>query len=140
MKRIIAIFLLLTIIPVYAFADMPTIDFRTMTNEELISLETIISEEKLARKMVKSAKLGAGTYTVGKDIPAGSYTITDDSKYSMNIFVYKNKADREKDIRIYNLILWGNGEKTGKIELEEGNVLDINQSIILTVFEGVIWE
>ena len=58
----------------------------------------------------------------------------------MNIFVYQNAEDQEKDRRKYNLVLWANGDKTGKLELEDGNILKISDSIILSVYEGIVWE
>ena len=141
MKRFLAILIvLIMVLPIFALAESFGIDLSKLTNDELLALEMDIDAEKIDRKMVKSARLGAGSYTVGIDIPAGSYTITDDGKYSMNIFVYKDKAAQEDDYRTYNLLLWSNGEKTGKIDLEEGNILVINAAIILTVFDGIVWE
>lgn len=141
MKRLVSILLvLILLLPIFAVAESLGIDLSKLTNDELLALEMAIDAEKIDRKMVKSAKLGAGSYTVGKDIPAGSFTITNDGKYSMNIFVYKNKSAQENDYRTYNLALWSSGDKTGKIDLEDGYILEINGSITLTVFEGVVWE
>ncbi len=137
---IMIVLLFMAILPIYAIADSQVADIKSLSDDELLALEAAIKEEKIERKLVKSAQVGAGSYIVGQDIPVGSYTITDDGKYSMNIFVYNDKDAQERDSRIVNLVLWANGEKTGKIELSEGNILEINGPIILTVFDGIVWE
>ena len=137
---IMIVLLFMAILPIYAIADSQVADIKSLSDDELLALEAAIKEEKIERKLVKSAQVGAGSYIVGQDIPVGSYTITDDGKYSMNIFVYNDKDAQERDSRIVNLVLWANGEKTGKIELSEGNILEINGPIVLTVFDGIVWE
>ena len=52
----------------------------------------------------------------------------------MNIFVQNAIGEYT-----YNLALWSTGEETGRIELNEGDVLDINGDIILSTFTGIIW-
>jgi len=136
MKRFLAVILaalLLTLTICSALAE--TIDLTALTDDELINLPQAIAAEMISRGLVKSAKLGSGKYTVGKDIPAGAYIIKNEYKYSMNIHV-KNSAGKN----VYNLALWKTGEETGKIDLSEGDVLDINGNILLTVYTGVVWE
>ncbi len=103
---------------IYHFAEISSIDFSQLTNEELLVLEIAVQTEKVERKLVKSAKLSAGSYSVGIDIPAGSYTITNDGKYSMNIFVFKSFLCQEKDEPIVNLLLWKKERKQEKSILE----------------------
>lgn len=135
MKRIITVFIIILLLVSIGTAYTESIDLSSLSNEELLNLPQAISAEMISRGLVKSAQLGSGKYTVGKDIPAGSYIITNEYKYSMNIHVV-NRSGKTA----YNLALWKTGEETGKIELNEGDVLDINGNILLTVYTGVFWQ
>lgn len=110
------------------------LDLSSVSDDELMKLPAQISAEQIARGLVKSAEIRAGKYRIGKDIPAGSYVIKNNGKYSMNIFVQNAIGEYT-----YNLALWSTGEETGRIELNEGDVLDINGDIILSTFTGIIW-
>ncbi len=136
MKRLLSItfvIMLFTLSLGSAFAS--SLDLSTLTDDELMNLPQKVAAEMIARGLIKSAKLGSGKYTVGKDIPAGAYIIKNEYKYSMNIHVKSSSGKT-----VYNLALWSTGEETGKIDLSEGDVLDINGNILLTVYTGVVWE
>ena len=129
-------FALMIIVASFLFVSCAfALDFTTISDEELMRLPELISAEQIERGLVKSAEVKAGKYRIGNDIPAGAYMIKNNGKYSMNIFVQDPSG-----YYTYNLALWSNGEETGRIELNEGDVLDINGDIILSIFTGVIWK
>ena len=133
MKRFLSI--LLVTCAIFSISYAEEINIKQLSNDDLLLLEIAIQAEKLERGLVKSAHIGAGKYTAGKDIPVGAYILTNEYRYSMNICVY-NSSGRV----IYNLALWHTGEKTGKIELNEGDILDINGNVLIETFTGVLWE
>ncbi len=130
------LFLILTVLVVSSLfiSCALALDLSSVSDGELMNLPAQISEEQIARGLVKSAEIHAGKYRIGKDIPAGSYVIKNKGKYSMNIFVQNVIGEYT-----YNLALWSTGEETGRIELNEGDILDINGDITLSIFTGITW-
>ena len=135
MKKALSVIIVLSVlfsVSALAFAEF---DLSALTDEELMQLPLKVTEEQIARGLVKSAHIGSGKYIVGQDLPAGNYKATNEHKYSMNFWVF-DKNGRPT----YNLALWETGEETGKIILNDGDTLEINGSILLSVFSGIVWE
>ncbi len=128
-------FALIVLIASFLFVSCASaLDLSSVSDDELMKLPAQITAEQIARGLVKSAEIRAGKYRIGTDIPAGAYVIKNNGKYSMNIFVQNTYGEYT-----YNLALWSTGEETGRIELNEGDVLDINGDIILSIFTGITW-
>lgn len=128
-------FALIVLIASFLFVSCASaLDLSSVSDDELMKLPAQITAEQIARGLVKSADIRAGKYRIGTDIPAGAYVIKNNGKYSMNIFVQNAFGEYT-----YNLALWSTGEETGRIELNEGDILDINGDIILSVFTGITW-
>ncbi len=99
-------------------------------NEKQSSADVPLSEKPTG------VRIPAGEWVVGVDIPAGEYSVSSENKsVSMNFVVWKGaKNDYSfgsgKNLS-YNLILNRNNNFLGKIILEEGNTMIIEQPIIL---------
>ncbi len=128
-----------------AAAATPDIDLSALSDEELMALPELVSEEQLRRGLVKSAKLGAGAYIVGKDIPAGDYTVERNTPNSTIVRVFypgtENISGRVDTSTIkYHVALFNYENETGKLELEDGDILSASSEVILKVFSGVVFE
>lgn len=130
---------LLTMIMVLLLAFTGTavaeINYDDYSVEELIALKTQITEEITARtKSAKSVSVPAGKYIIGVDIPAGTYTLTFKGNYSTVISIYSWNGD----ILDYYLFMVGGSDTVGKIELQEGQQIEIaTEPIIFSPYKGL---
>ncbi len=74
MKKIIALFLALTML--YSIALAESIDLSSLSYDELIILVNRAQLEMMKSDKWQEVEVPPGTYIVGKDIPAGQWTIT----------------------------------------------------------------
>lgn len=74
MKRIFCLFLILCLLPVFAYSEQ--IDLSGMTFEELVELREQINLAIWKSKEWQAVTVPQGVYEVGKDIPAGKWVIT----------------------------------------------------------------
>ena len=76
MKRLVA--LIMVLVWVLGFACAESLDYSSMTDEELMDVYGEIKQELVSRGLITGGErtLREGKYIIGKDIPAGSYTIT----------------------------------------------------------------
>lgn len=100
-----------------------------LTDEELIALREKIEEEVLARKLGKSAAIQRGEYVIGRDIPAGMYQVIGNIKGTT--FLVHDKRSRLR----YNMVCYKK-EGIGKVTLNDGDVLWINEPVRLIVYTG----
>lgn len=125
-----AILLLITvIILIFTTAANAEINISNLSYDELIQLQKDLTMEIMKRPEWKEVLVPAGTWIVGEDIPAGVYSFR----------IYKDKVV---------IHLWGaaiddfktNGglriseyrdQDIGKVELFDGNVLEISRPMII---------
>ncbi len=139
MKKLITTLFLLVLLLNTCSALAVDIDLSKYSDEELIDIFELLNEEMIARKIVKSAKLPVGRYTVGVDIPAGKYVIemADKSKHSGPIIRIYNDTTLNKT----NFSEWlESPEDTMIIELHSGNVIETDETIIISTFTGIAFE
>lgn len=139
MKKLITTLLLLILLLNTCSAFAVDIDLSKYSDDELKEIFALLNEEMLTRKIVKSAKLPVGRYTVGVDIPSGKFVIemADKSKHSgpiINIY-----ADDTLSKQSFHEWLEG-PEDTMIIELKSGNVLETDETIIISTFVGITFE
>ena len=119
------------------------IDLSKYSDSELKQIISLVNQEMMDRKIIKSAKLPAGRYEVGIDIPAGKYEITEQTISTFmgpTVAVFKDNTKTDNilmDSIIFEMMEAGS---SFVVELKNGNVLDIDASVILTVFSGIRFE
>lgn len=105
------------------------VNLADLTDDELIALREKIEEEVLARKLAKSAVVQRGEYLVGRDIPAGAYRVA--GNVTGTTFIVHDKRSRLR----YNMVCYKK-EGIGKVTLNDGDVLWIDEPIRLIVYTG----
>lgn len=139
MRKIVCMMLIIVIALTTAIAQAVELDLSIYSDDELKEIFELLNEEMLNRKIVKSATIPVGRYTVGTDIPAGKYVIemSDKSKHSGPIVkIYNDNTLSKKTFSE-----WLEGpEDTMIIELNNGNVLETDETIILSTFVGITFE
>ena len=130
MLLVVCLFLPITVL---AVVSMP--DLTEYTTEDLITLKTLIAQEMLERGIEKQAIIPIGKYTIGVDIPAGTYSVKPvKSGFDFKIYPNANKTGSH-DYIYYEFIR--STEYIGKIELLEGQIVEIDANVILTVYTGI---
>ena len=124
---LITVILLLILLLSAINVSAETLDFSTLSDEELIDIQNNLNNEILKRGL-KKAKLPSGLYEAGVDVPAGTYVvtaITQNERYYPLIRIYKdiNSATALLGIPIFQEVLTHYGEC--KVTLEEGYVLKL---------------
>ncbi len=102
----------------------------SMTDDELLSMYQQIQTILLSRSNEYSIALNAGRYTVGKDFPSGIYRLECKGAYSSStVNVYSTvESTNYSDWFIMGELY--NSSVVGKLELNDGNVLEIKGSTI----------
>lgn len=139
MRKIICLIIIVVTVFTITVVQAVEMDLSIYTDEELKEIFELLNEEMLNRKLVKSATIPVGRYTVGVDIPSGKYVIemADKSKRSGPIVtVYIDSTLSKKTFSE-----WLEGpEDTMIIELNNGNVLQTDETIIISTFVGITFE
>lgn len=133
MRKLFAL-VLVVLMMFCSVATAESIDLTALTFEELIALRQEIDLLIFSSDEYKEVAVPAGDYVVGEDIPAGTYSL-DSEGYGM-ISVY---SDASKDIMGMSAChSVGGGETVGKIELKDGQVVEIQMaSIIFKTYAGL---
>lgn len=76
MKRILSVLIILSMLSIPAFAEVP--DLSSMTLEELIELRVQLNAEIDSRFVPDSTRLYNGTYFCGADLEPGVYLVYND--------------------------------------------------------------
>jgi len=139
MKKLFSAILLVVLLLNTCSALAVDIDFSKYTDEELKEVFELLNEEMLNRKIVKSAKIPVGRYIIGTDIPAGKYVIemADKTKYSGPII----KVYLDDTLSKTTFSEWLEGpDDTMVIELKKDNVIETDETIIISTFVGITFE
>lgn len=133
MRRLFAL-ILVVLMMFCSAASAEGIDLTAMSFEELIALRQEIDLLIFASDEYKNVSVPAGEYVIGEDIPAGTYTLDSDGMAMISVY-----SDASKNIMgMVAAHTVGNGETVGKIELKEGNVVEIQfTSIIFKTYAGL---
>ena len=131
MKRIVSLFLALILVCMAAACAAESIDLSGLSFDELMSLRQALDAEIMSRPEWKEVAVPAGTWVVGKDIPAGSYCIKSEKGY-VNVTVWRKvKDDYSNNGLVYNELIKPESP-LGKIELEDGFILDLGRPVVFT--------
>lgn len=126
MRRLFAL-VLVSILMFCSVATAESIDLTSLSFEELIALRQEIDLLLFASDEYKNVPVPAGDYVIGEDIPAGVYTLECDGGYAM-ITVYSNASKDLMSMGACHSV--GGGETVGKIELKEGQIIEIEMGTI----------
>ena len=134
MKRIFALILLLTmLLPSLGFTEF---DFESMTDEQLLKLNSELTAELFKREKV--AFLPVGWYVIGEEIPEGVYWLlfknpsgtsniseqSEDDSY-VHCFIYENIEKYEAGEPLSYLFINEEIDSVDKMSLKQGNILEI---------------
>ena len=128
MKKLIALILVvLTLVPMVAFAD---VDLSGMSFDELVSLNGKLLKEIVSRPEFKEVTVPTGTYTVGEDIPAGTYSLG----LASGTFGSMIKVNGFQD----TYAVTSTDQNVGKIVLKDGDSVDISMgSVVFKPYVGL---
>lgn len=132
MKRFFSFVLVLLLLTPASYA-VGTGDLSAMSMEELVSLRDAVNAELAARNFkVKEVTVPAGRYTVGCDIPVGVYTLSSSGDYFSSVRTYTPNGQYDMGFQV------ADGEPVGKLELTDGQVVEIlYSSVIFKLYEGL---
>ena len=132
LKRVLVLLLVLLSLVSIASAEV-AVDIATMTTEELVNLRNTVNAELAARNFKeKEVTVPVGRYTVGADIPVGVYTITRSGEYFSSIRTYTASGQYDLGFQV------ANGEPVGKLELSEGQTVEIlYESVVFKPYTGL---
>ena len=109
------------------------LDLSKYSNDEILLIQELINQEIVTRRINKTAKVPSGSYVVGVDIPAGKYILERlMDTYCTNVHIYTDSTK--------NLQLSYAGVERGQsyvFSVEEGNLFEIDEDVVLTVYTGV---
>ena len=117
-------------------------DVTTMSNEQLLALNTILQGELVRRQIEKSATLNAGHYTGGVDLPAGYYILEPAgvNADSESIRLESAPDSTGKTPVKYYKYFHGDEEVSIFLRIEPNDTLSIAFPCKLTISRGVVFE
>ena len=134
---------LLVCLLLISVSSAATVDFSSLSDQDLLDLLTQVNQEVVNRGLNKTAKLPQGGYIAGKDLPTGRYIFTSMAKEDDwgNLTV---KADEGKG----QLILWeviaaakkGEDPEAVFITLNKGDKLESGVPFSLTIMSGALFQ
>lgn len=140
MKKVLALVVILVLLGSTAMAEIP--DISSLTDDELLKMQLVLSQEIANREIEKTAILKQGSYIGGKDVPTGKYFLEscdeEDAYGIISLLPYDHEEDR-CDFELYD-----NAEMRRNssyyISLDEGDVLKIPYQFKLTITTGIKFE
>lgn len=139
MRKIICLILAIATVFSITVAQAVELDLSVYSDAELKEIFELLNEEMLSRKIVKSATIPVGRYTVGVDIPSGKYVIEMADKCKRSGPIVSIYVDNTLSKKTFSEWLEG-PEDTMIMELNEGNVLETDETIIISTFVGITFE
>ena len=94
MKRLLCVLFALTLLPVYALADLP--DLSGLSFDELVQLREQINLAIWNSSEWQQVTVPAGVYVIGVDIPAGHWTLKPPAGDSVVIEYFKTADETGK--------------------------------------------
>ena len=138
MKKIFSLLLVFVILSMPA-ALAEEIDLSKFSYQELQALYRKVRIEMIQRPEWKDVIVHQGIYVIGKDIPEGEYTISVSPDQVGNVVLWGYaKDDYETDGGLlYNGILEEGNNVIGRIELKNGNILELSCQVVFSPLKGV---
>ena len=128
MKRAFIIALAIVLVTSVAYAAP---DLTELTYDQLIALQHYITHEIMRRPEWKEISVPKGHWVIGVDIPEGYYCITPKTYCYLRLWGYEYNDYSTNGGLLYHDSI-DTGEKLGKIWLQEGWVLDVDNDIIMS--------
>ena len=135
MKRFVCFLLLLVLLPVVSFADLP--DLSGLSRSELFELSAQIQALLFDESLVDGILIPAGEYVIGEDIPAGTYRADVVSDVGGLCAIYPSVTNNGRSFKFYLGNMYGT--LTFRLELEEGSLLQIQyNSLMIYPYTGIM--
>ena len=135
MKRFLCVLLVLALLPVVSFADLP--DLSGLSRDELFELSHLIQSMLFDSSLVDGVLIPPGDYIVGVDIPAGTYRASVLSDFGGVCAVYPSASDNHRILEVYLGDLYAT--HAFRLILEDGNRLYIKlNSLKLYPYTGIM--
>ena len=129
MKKILSVAILMVIVLIVS-VSIADVDISGLSYGDLLTLQKELTKEIMSRPEWKEVVVPAGTWKVGEDIPAGTYSFRIYNGNSVVIHLWGaavDDFDTNGGLRISDF----RSEDIGKVELFDGNVLEISKPIII---------
>lgn len=137
MRKVLMAVLVLTLLVGFVDnASATDFDLAKLTDEQVIELTDLLTVELAKRGIEKTASLPQGKYVIGRDIPAGKYVFTHPATEGWFAVVRVTNPGEDKEILSTNV---SPGE-TYFLNLEEGNILESDESFLLTISIGAFFK
>lgn len=137
MKKLIA-FALVVVMAFSLSIAFAEINLKELSYDELIDIQKTLLAEIMSRPEWKSVEVPQGHWRVGEDIPAGTYSIRATEKSSAYLRVWGAEYEdwQTNGGLIFNDTI-RKGETIGKIELKEGWLIDIDDTVYFEPPKGL---
>ena len=145
MKKLLTMALVgILLISSTVIASADPVNLKTLDDAALIDLFHQVQQEMVDRRIEKSATLVAGKYVVGKNIPVGSYLLYCNYKGMLwaNISVTDKTGNTKFNDMLFaasNPAAGSTGEESWFVDLAEGDVLECDYEITITVSSGAMF-
>lgn len=147
MKRFIAMISVAAVLATFntvSFAE-GTIDFSSYTDSELIELLGEVQAEIADRRIEKTAYAHPGAYTAGVDFPAGIYIVEKAEDGDSGYLSLRAGGDHATDVDDadsykFNWYISRSNDFSRRIVIEEGDILQTDFPITLTIDHGLLFE
>lgn len=109
-----------------------SIDLKSLTDDEIVTLMDDVRAEFFARGIARSGELQPGVYYAGTDIAVGSYNIKTTGDYYSDYYVFENVDEYNEYVSMTSKpdmsvgIIRIRSDETAKIDIREGSVLLIH--------------
>ena len=146
MKKLLTMALVgILLISSTVIASADPVNLKTLDDAALIDLFHQVQQEMVDRRIEKSATLVAGKYVVGKNIPVGSYLLY--CNYKGRAWTKISVTDKTGNITFSDQLFFASnraggstGEESWFVNLAEGDVLECDYVITITVSSGAVFK
>ena len=142
MKKTISLLLvlLLTVSCVAFAAPAPAaepFDYASLSDAELSAIIDSASAELASRSAgsanAKEVSVPQGSYIVGQEIPVGTYSLSLDGENTIlaTVVLYSDKDGKDDYTKMLNMFMITEDTPIGRVDLKDGNLIEITGSTVL---------
>ena len=136
MRKLVSILLSVIILSSFSFA-FAEVNLKELSYDELIEIQNSLMAEIMSRPEWKSVEVPQGHWRVGEDIPEGTYSIrAGKSSAYLRIWGAEYEDWSTNGGLIFNNTISA-GEILGKIELKDGWLIDIDDTVYFEPPKGL---
>ena len=117
-----------------------TVDFSSMSDDEIVALLTEVNQEIVSRGINKTAKLPQGGYIAGKDLPVGRYIFTSLAKGDDWGNVTVKSEQGQGKLILWEVVSASDEPESIFITLNDGDKLESGVPFSLTIMSGAVFQ